>query len=312
MPSSWIIARPTGDGASATECCTASEAVRVAPATPAASRRRRKRLYASAGSTANSPRCVSGSLPLARTADPCATPTRYCKALADSRVDLRESTTVQHRTALGRVLPTLGDRPVESIAVADVAELVAKLAAEGKARESIRKSVTALAMVLDFAGIQPNPARDRIQVRLPRQEPEEPEPPNADVEAVGWLLPVPYLLGLLALDATGARVGELEAARVGDLDEMRRAWQSAAVAKTAPSPVGDVPTIFSPQSSTAYRLVRTATQRRRSSLASPPTACAWRSVALAAMPASPLRATLAPPPQDQPLAPARPLVGGDR
>ena len=41
------------------------------------------------------------------------------------------------------------------------------------------------------------------------EPPEEPEPPNAEhVEAVGWLLPVPYLLGLLALDATGARVGD--------------------------------------------------------------------------------------------------------
>jgi integrase len=94
--------------------------------------------------------------------------------------------------------------------------------------------VTALAMVLDFAGVSPNPARDRVQVRLPREEPVEPEPPSADhVEAVAWLLPVPYLLGLLILDATGVRVGELEAARVGDLDEQRRAWLvRAAVSKT--------------------------------------------------------------------------------
>jgi integrase len=44
---------------------------------------------------------------------------------------------------------------------------------------------------------------------------------------------VPYLLGLLVLDATGVRVGELEAARLGDLDEKRRAWLvRAAVSKT--------------------------------------------------------------------------------
>jgi integrase len=37
----------------------------------------------------------------------------------------------------------------------------------------------------------------------------------------------------LVLDATGCRVGELEAARVGDLDERRKAWLvRAAVAKT--------------------------------------------------------------------------------
>ncbi len=151
-----------------------------------------------------------------------------------SRVDVRESTTIQHRTALNRVLPVLGDRPVTALLPADVAELVATLVAEGKARESIRKSVTALAMVLDFAGVSPNPARDRIRVKLPLEEPDETEPPSAEhVEAVAWLLPTPYLLGLLALDATGVRVGELEAARIGDLDENRKAWLvRAAISKT--------------------------------------------------------------------------------
>jgi integrase len=151
-----------------------------------------------------------------------------------SRVDVRESTKIQHRTALGRVLPLLGDRMIDELGPADVAELVGALGGAGKARESIRKSVTALAMVLDHAGITPNPARDRVHVRLPRQEPTEPEPPSAEhVEAAAWLLKPDYLLALLVLDATGARVGELEAARVGDLDENRRAWLvRAAVSKT--------------------------------------------------------------------------------
>ena len=37
----------------------------------------------------------------------------------------------------------------------------------GKKRETIRKSVKYLAAVLDFAGVEPNPARDRQRVRLP-------------------------------------------------------------------------------------------------------------------------------------------------
>lgn len=151
-----------------------------------------------------------------------------------SRVDVRESTIVQHRTALNRVLPVLGARPIDAITTADVADLVAQLAGEGKARESIRKSVTATAMVLDFAGITPNPARDRVQVRLPREDPGEMEPPTAEhVEAVAWLLSVPYMLAMLTLDATGVRVGELEAATLGDLDESRQAWLvRAAISKT--------------------------------------------------------------------------------
>jgi integrase len=107
------------------------------------------------------------------------------------------------------------------------------LASEKRARESIRKCRTALAMVIDFAGVSPNPARD-TRVKLPLEEPEEVQPPHADhVEAAAWLLTQPYLVGLLALDATGARVGELAAATIGDLDENRRAWLvRAKVAKT--------------------------------------------------------------------------------
>lgn len=161
-----------------------------------------------------------------------------------SRVDVRPSTKVQHRVALARVMPELGDRRIDGIAPSDVAGVVARLAAEGKRRETIRKSITALAMVLDLAGAPQcgrdsrgaavNAARDRIVVKLPREEPVELSPPSADhVEQVGWLLSVPYMLGLVALDATGCRVGELTAATVGDLDEYRQAWLvRASVSKT--------------------------------------------------------------------------------
>jgi hypothetical protein len=111
-----------------------------------------------------------------------------------SRKDVRGSTTIQHRTALGRVLPILGTSPVDAIRVDDVQELVDALVAEGKARETIRKSRTALAMVLDYVRVRPNPARDRL-VRLPLEEPAEVEPPIAEhVEAVAWLLPANYLI----------------------------------------------------------------------------------------------------------------------
>jgi Phage capsid family/Phage integrase family len=44
------------------------------------------------------------------------------------------------------------------------------------------------------------------------------------VEAAGKNLALPYRFALLVLDATGARVGELEAARIADLDLDLRAW----------------------------------------------------------------------------------------
>jgi integrase len=145
------------------------------------------------------------------------------KRWQDSRVDVAEATRVQHRTALNRVLPILGSRHVDQLAPADVADLVARLAEDGKARESIRKSVTALAMVLDHAGVSPNVARDRVTVKLPREEPEEPSPPTAEqVEAVYRLLPLKHRLPLLFLDWSGARVSAIDRTLVGDYDEGRR------------------------------------------------------------------------------------------
>ena len=86
-----------------------------------------------------------------------------------SRVDVSRATATYQRSAIRRAKPLLG-RPVDEITAADVAELVGELTAAGKARETTRKSLTVLAVVFDFAGVQPNPARDRILVRLPREE----------------------------------------------------------------------------------------------------------------------------------------------
>ena len=52
------------------------------------------------------------------------------------------------------------------------------LAATGLARNSLRHSLGALRGVLDHAGVEPNPARDR-GVRLPHEPGEEIDPPTA-------------------------------------------------------------------------------------------------------------------------------------
>ena len=90
-------------------------------------------------------------------------------------------------------------------------------------------------MVLDHAGVQPNPARDRVHVRLPREQKAEIVPPTAEhVLAVHGVLPPRYRLPLLVLDATGMRLGELEHLTWGDVDEPRQRWRvSAAVSKTS-------------------------------------------------------------------------------
>ena len=55
-----------------------------------------------------------------------------------------------HRSALNRA-EALMDRPVDAVTAADVAELVSQLSEAGKARETIRKTVTVLSMVFDHA-----------------------------------------------------------------------------------------------------------------------------------------------------------------
>lgn len=153
-----------------------------------------------------------------------------------SRVDLADQTSTNHRVNLSRILPRIGDRPIAAIAASDVAQLVAELHAEGEglARETIRKTVGTLAMVFDFAGVLPNPARDRIAVRMPREDSEEVDPPTAaHVISVWRLLPRAYRLALLVLDATGMRVGELERMRWADVDEPAGRWRvRSSVAKT--------------------------------------------------------------------------------
>lgn len=234
MPSAWVARRPTSRGVSYRVM------FRIGG-------RESAPRYAGAFRTAREAKIrrdwVAGELAAMRVpdlellvADPVKAPLlrEVAKRWQDSRVDASENTRIQHGTAVGRMLPIIGDKRVDEITVADVAGLVSQLAAAGKARETIRKSVTALAMTLDFAGIEPNPARNRIHVKLPREDHDAMEPPQAaHVEAVGWQLRPSYLLALLVLDATGCRVGELEAAQVGDLDEERGAWLvRGAVSKT--------------------------------------------------------------------------------
>jgi integrase len=145
-----------------------------------------------------------------------------CERWRATRVDVTEPTRVLHRVALARALPLLGTRRIDEIVVADVNALVAKLAEAGKARETIRKTVKYSAAVLDDAGVDPNPFRDK-RIRLPYEEGEEIVPPVAgDVEAVFGLLARPYRLALLFLDWSGTRVAAIDSTLVGDYDEQAR------------------------------------------------------------------------------------------
>jgi integrase len=150
-----------------------------------------------------------------------------------ARVDIADSTRLQHRIQLDKLRPLIGSRRIDTLTAQDFIDVVADLHGAGVARETIRKTLGAGAMTLDHAGITPNIARDKA-IKLPREEPEEINPPGAyDVEVVYWRIPEQHRLALLWLDWSGARVSSVDLVLVGDYDEARhRIRLRAATTKT--------------------------------------------------------------------------------
>jgi integrase len=141
---------------------------------------------------------------------------QWATAYKASRVDLAEETTKAVAIHLKRILPTLGDRDPATITVAEVQEWIGANA--DLKPSSLGKYLATLRLVLDHAGCEPNPARDR-QVRLPRSEAAVIEPPSAEqVDAIIANVPRRWRLGLRVLEQTGMRVGELHGLEWRDVD----------------------------------------------------------------------------------------------
>jgi hypothetical protein len=125
-----------------------------------------------------------------------------------SRIDVDPRTSLNYRTSKRRIPSVVGDIAVEAIDVSWVTRTIEALREGGGASESIRKTRFHLATVLDFAEVDPNPARDR-RVRVPRRvfDGYELTPPAArHVEAVFYALAPRYRLPTLVYDASGMRL----------------------------------------------------------------------------------------------------------
>jgi integrase len=82
-------------------------------------------------------------------------------------------------------------------------------------------------------------------VKLPREEPEEPNPPPAEhLEAVYRLLPSKHRLAFLFLDWSGARVSAIDSTLAGDYDEGRRLRLRATTTKTRRALWIELPTVL--------------------------------------------------------------------
>ena len=168
------------------------------------------------------PTCVSSM----RTSSAPPTLLEAAERWSASRIDVDHGTSGMHRSAFQRFwtyAPDLRARRIDRITVDDVTALMAALAAKPYKRETIRKTRTVLAQILDHYAIDPNPARDQ-RVKLPRERKPHIPPPLAEhVERVVETVAREYVLPLLVIDECGPRVSELTTAEVGDVDEQRRA-----------------------------------------------------------------------------------------
>jgi integrase len=141
----------------------------------------------------------------------------WAAAYQDSRVDLDEQTVTNMRSHLKRLLPIFGDQDPHTLTVADQIEAVATLSAS-LAPSSVSRYVATHRLILDFAGVKPNPARDPA-VKLPQVIRNEVEPPSsAHVLAMLDKTPRRWRLPLIVLEQTAMAVGEAHTLTWGDVD----------------------------------------------------------------------------------------------
>jgi integrase len=132
-----------------------------------------------------------------------------------SRVDVSDATRANIETHLKALKPTFGDRDPQGLRFADVQEWVSSC---GLSPGSLRPYIATLRLVLDFAEVEPNPARDK-RVKLPEIEAEEINPPTArQFLAVLDKLTKRWVLPLIVLEQSGMRSGEAASLTWGDVD----------------------------------------------------------------------------------------------
>jgi integrase len=135
-----------------------------------------------------------------------------------SRIDVAGRTLAGIDSALVHFNRIFGDRDPHTLTVADQIEAVADLAGR-LAPRSVARYFATHKLILDFAGCDPNPARDRA-VKMPTADREEANPPTAaQFLTLLHAMSRRYTLVMVVLEQTGMRVGEVCSLEWGDVDE---------------------------------------------------------------------------------------------
>lgn len=150
-------------------------------------------------------------------AAPKRTYAQVAAAYQASRVDASPETVKNTASHMARLLPLFDGKTPDEITVADCITAVASLTAALKPG-SVKRYWTTNKLILDFAGADPNPARDP-RVKLPTIVHEEPDPPTAaHLLALLDRIPVRWRLPLITLEQTAMAVGEAQTLAWGDVD----------------------------------------------------------------------------------------------
>lgn len=136
-----------------------------------------------------------------------------------SRIDVKERTRTNYTISVHQILQVFGRRDPARITRDDIQQWVGTLSAG-----VINLRLGTLTQILDYAGVDPNPARAKI--RKPKKPTSEPFlPTRAELEAIyvelGKANPT-MVDGCRLLEHLGLRVGELVALEYRDVDHQRK------------------------------------------------------------------------------------------